>query len=180
MGAFLAIVSKISPFRIKRVPHVCIDCGQCTKACVMNIDVEHAEVVKSPECINCQECVKACPKEGALLAGFRTRKGISAYPLVTGILALVIFFGGIGIARLAGQYRLLPLPVSEQTVITDFEELKGYMTIREVSDLTGIPQEELRDTMGIPPEIPEDIPMKEIGDSVPGFDFHEAKDKLEE
>ncbi len=67
-GAWYALLSKISPNKIKRDTHNCINCGLCSKACSMDIDVAKLETVDSAECIGCHECVNACPVNGALSA----------------------------------------------------------------------------------------------------------------
>ncbi len=67
-GAWYALLSKISPNRVKRDTHSCINCGLCSKSCSMDIDVAKMEVVTSAECIGCHECVNACPVKGALSA----------------------------------------------------------------------------------------------------------------
>ena len=65
-GAWYGILSKISPNKVARHEENCINCGLCSKACPMDIDVANLSKVASAECIGCRECVNACPKEGAL------------------------------------------------------------------------------------------------------------------
>ena len=176
MGGFLGIISKISFFRIKRDKNLCIDCNLCTKSCAMKIDVAKVDTVSSLECINCQECVAVCPKEGALKNSFAGKGMIK--PLAVGALILALYGGGVGIAKLADVYNLLPGPVTEGTVITDTEGLKGYMTLSEIASLTGLSLEEVYKLMEIPENIPSDTTAKELGGLVSGFDFHSAKEKL--
>jgi len=183
MGAFLGIISKISPFKIQRDPDICINCNLCTKACMMNIDVAKAEMVNTAECINCQECTDACPREGALTNKFSFKK-INAdkksnlKPLQVGIIILLIYFGGIGISAVAGLYNLRPTPITAETVIADPDQLKGYMTISEVSSAMGLPLDEIYKRLEIPRDLSADTTMKEISQAVPGFDFHTARENL--
>ena len=178
MGGFLGIISKISPFKITRDADTCIDCNLCTKICPVNIDVAKIKNVTSAECINCQECTEICPKEGALTNTFSFNKKRKFKPLSVALAILIIYFGGIGIAAAAGLYKTLPGPIVPGTDITDVEELKGYMTLSDIASATGTPLTELYEKMEIPADIPDNIPMKEMSQHVPGFDFHEAKDKL--
>ena len=67
-GAWYALLSRISPNKVKRNIHSCVGCGLCSKACTMDIDVAKMETVTSAECIGCRECVNVCPVEGALTA----------------------------------------------------------------------------------------------------------------
>ena len=61
-GARMGLFSVLRIFGIKRNTGQCRQCGQCSKACPMNIDVAHADFVRHPNCIGCMNCVSACPK----------------------------------------------------------------------------------------------------------------------
>ena len=59
LGAFYALLNKVSLFGMKVDKHKCISCGKCAKACKMDVDV-----TKTPdhtECIRCGKCIRACP-----------------------------------------------------------------------------------------------------------------------
>ena len=59
LGAFYALLNKVSLFGMKVDRHKCISCGKCAKACKMDVDV-----TKEPdhtECIRCGMCIRACP-----------------------------------------------------------------------------------------------------------------------
>ena len=59
LGAFYALLNRVSLFQMKVDKDKCISCGKCARACKMDVDV-----TKSPnhtECIRCGMCVKACP-----------------------------------------------------------------------------------------------------------------------
>jgi len=178
MGGFLGLVSKISPFRITRDKDICIDCNLCTKACPVNIDVAKADSVTTAECINCQECTTICPKEGALTNRFLMFPKASIKPLIIGLSILAIYFGSIGIAKIVGVYSVLPGPVSIDTVITDVETLKGFMTLEEISTAMGLSLDEVYRRLEIPENVPTDTKAKELGNFIDGFDFHEGRDKL--
>ncbi|WP_319560131.1 4Fe-4S binding protein [Marispirochaeta sp.] len=180
MGGFLGIVSKVSPFKIKRVESVCISCDLCTKACSMNIDVAAADTITDAECINCQECVAACPKKGALENRFSFKRIFRVTPVKVGLIVLLIYFGGIGVSALAGWYTLLPAPITSETTVANVDELKGYMTLTEISTLTGMSLDEVYRRMDIPENVPSSTPVKELSSVVPGFEFHSARDKLKD
>ncbi len=178
MGEFLGLFSRISLTGIRRDKEKCIDCNLCTSACPMNIDVARIEKTGHSECINCQDCTSVCPSKGALENRFLNRFPIK--PLTTGLLILAVFSAGLGILRISGRDSFLPAPIDETTVIVEIENLKGYMTIAEISTVTGIPLDEVYRRMNIPENTPSATPMKEMGDYLPGFDFHEAREKLAE
>ena len=52
-GALLGLLSRLSPFKVRRNEEKCIHCHACTKHCPALIDVEKKEVVKSGECFGC-------------------------------------------------------------------------------------------------------------------------------
>ena len=59
LGAFYALLNRVSLFRMQVDTHKCVSCGACAKACKMDVDI-----TKNPnhaECIRCGMCMKACP-----------------------------------------------------------------------------------------------------------------------
>lgn len=64
-GARQGLWSVLRIFSIRRDKNKCGNCGQCTRACPMNIDVANTEFVRHPNCIGCMSCIAACRK-GAL------------------------------------------------------------------------------------------------------------------
>ena len=61
LGAFNGLFNSFSFISIKRDATTCTDCGRCTKACPVNIDVCAGATVRSVECMRCLKCVDACP-----------------------------------------------------------------------------------------------------------------------
>lgn len=95
-GAWYGILSKISPNKVRRNEELCIGCGQCTKACPMNIDVERVKKVTSAECIGCRECVNACPKKGALSAPVGS---VNVPASLVPVVAAAVFAGSVYLAK---------------------------------------------------------------------------------
>ena len=59
LGAFYALLNRVSLFQMQVDTHKCVSCGACAKACKMDVDI-----TKNPnhaECIRCGMCMKACP-----------------------------------------------------------------------------------------------------------------------
>ena len=59
LGAFYALMNRVSLFQMKVDKSKCVSCGKCARACKMDVDV-----TKTPnhgECIRCGMCVHACP-----------------------------------------------------------------------------------------------------------------------
>lgn len=174
MGALYGIIGKISPFKVSRDEHICIGCGKCNKVCPMNIDIQHAKEVKSAECINCQTCVLSCPKAGALSSkvGKKTVK-----PIVVIVLVMVLFFGAIFAFQAAGVYKLLPDQLKAGEIVS-YEEVKGYMTIKEAAEATKTELKKFYEKFEIPETVPSDTMMKNISQVAPGYEFDAVKEKI--
>jgi len=98
-GALLGLVSRMSPFKVRRDEKRCSHCHACTSHCPTLIDVESKQAVKSAECFGCLTCVSHCPSEGALDLSVRFGKKsgvVNSYlfPLILLLgFYLVIFLG---------------------------------------------------------------------------------------
>lgn len=174
MGALYGIIGKISPLKVVRNENTCINCGKCSKVCPMNIDVQHISEVKSAECINCQICVLSCPKAGVL----ENREGKKVVkPTVVIIVVLVVFFGSIFAFQATGVYKLMPDQLKAEDSI-GFDEVKGYMTIKEAADATKTDMKEFYKKFSIPDNVPSDTMMKDISKQVADYDLDKAKEIL--
>lgn len=61
LGAFYALMNKVSLLGIQVDDRRCISCGKCARVCKMDVDI-----TKTPdhtECIRCGKCIKECPAE---------------------------------------------------------------------------------------------------------------------
>jgi polyferredoxin len=103
-GGLLGALSWLSPLKLRRTASACIDCGRCAEVCPSFIPVDRLATVTSPECTACLECVVHCPQPDAL-ALTTPRWGRRAVPPpVFAALVVAVFFGGIGVAKLAGRW----------------------------------------------------------------------------
>jgi len=174
MGAVYGIVSKISPSKIVRNKDKCINCNLCSKSCPMNIDVATADSVTSTECISCQACVLSCPKSGAL----EYKTGKKALKTLTLIILVVGLFGaGVIISKTVGIFEVIPKQITAESQI-NVDDIKGYMTIKDVSIGTKIELKDVYKKLGIPETVPESTKLKEVSNFVEGFEVEAAKEKL--
>jgi Fe-S-cluster-containing hydrogenase component 2 len=171
MGAFYALIGKVSPFKVERNEEACIQCQRCTQHCPVNIAVSQGRKVTSAECLNCQTCVLNCPAPGAL--DLKTGKA-TIKPLVAFIFVLALFFGPIAVTDSLGIYKTKYERVKAGQSI-DVSEVRGFMTIREAAEATGTELRAFYQKFQIPQSVPDDTKMKEIGTKAPGYDFHKAK-----
>ncbi len=66
LGGLLSIFSKFSLIKLKRNTDSCIGCGQCVKACPMQIKVHEVKTVPEGSCVKCLECMDSCPIQETL------------------------------------------------------------------------------------------------------------------
>ncbi len=59
LGAFYALLNKVSLLGMKVDKNKCVSCGKCAKACKMDVDVTKS--ADHAECIRCGMCIRACP-----------------------------------------------------------------------------------------------------------------------
>jgi polyferredoxin len=104
-GALLGLLSRVSPFKVRRNEEKCVHCHACTKHCPTLIDVEKKEVVKSEECFGCLTCVSHCPAKGALdlTAGAGKRVRI-VQPWLFPVLLIALFYLVIGIGMATDKW----------------------------------------------------------------------------
>ena len=203
VGALYGAIGKVSPYAVRIDKEKCIRCGLCNKVCPMNVEVMNAkkEKITDLECINCNECVNVCPSRGALYTGFGKKKILR--PILATVLALALFFAPIVVATAAGAMQLLPnrflsnttedahletsneeeLPdegeEAEYTAINGYSpsDLKGSMTMQEVSEALQMPLNEVYLKLGLPEDYPADNTIKEAALSK-GVEFSEFKHAL--
>lgn len=183
MGAFLGLFSRFSFLGIKRDADACIDCGKCDKACPMNVSVSDADAVTSAECISCNECVNACPAQGALEVKADRR---SLSPLLVTALVVGFLAASIGVATATGNFRWTMPSLAEAIEASsassaegasgasgfDSSLVKGYMSMGEIAEASGVPREAFTQQFGVPDD-QLDEPMKDIKDAY-GFSPHDV------
>lgn len=174
MGAIYGIIGKISPHKIVRNNDKCINCALCSKNCPMNIDVAKWNNITSSECINCQLCVLSCPKEDCLETRQATKTLKPAFALT---LVIMIFFSGVILSKSVGIYNTLPEPIPASKTIS-IDEIRGYMTLKEVANGLKIDIKDLYIKLGISEDVPQETKFKEIRNFIPEFSDEKAKDIL--
>jgi len=82
IGALIDCTKKISLLKLKKNTAVCSGCGNCWRACSMDIKEVYLEKEKkhidTQNCIFCFKCIEACPKDKALSAAFMKKNIFSS------------------------------------------------------------------------------------------------------
>lgn len=171
VGAMYGIIGKISPTRIERDNRLCTHCKVCNKACPVNIPIEKLDKITSAECINCNECVAVCPKKGALQVKVAKKP---LQPVIMLAVVVGLFFGTLAIAQVTENFDVLPEQIKSGETIS-LSEIKGYYTIEETADATGLSLKEVYEKLQIPESVPKETKLKEISKTVSGFSLDVAK-----
>lgn len=177
LGALLAPISKLGFVRITRKETTCIHCHKCERVCPVDISVEAATQVTEAECLACGKCVMSCPVPKTLQfkSGSKTLSTVGF-----GLLALVIFFGAIGITKLTGIWRSQPESLTEITgagVALDPANLRGFMSLAEIEVTYGIPASSLLEQLGLPSDTPTSEPVNEVMKSA-GREVEEVREAI--
>lgn len=161
LGALLAPLQKLSPFKVRKAEEHCIHCHLCGESCPVRLDPESTDVTTSAECLACGRCVEACPREKALFFGTRTRVLSVA---AIGLLGVGLYLGGYGLARASNLWSTYAPPPAALLAEDPATAIFGWMTVEKVSETVGLPVEKVLEATGLPPDTPLDRPIKEITD----------------
>ena len=178
-GALLGLLSRVSFLNIRRDADACIDCGRCDNACMMNVEVATADVVRSSECISCNECVNVCPVPGALKV--TAPSGARAGALVATGAVVALMVGIVGATTLSGAFDWQMQSQAQAQGAGEGQgqgggqgegqggsgtdsAIKGWMSFADIAAMTGIPLEEFTAEWGVP-AADLDQPMKDIKDT---------------
>ena len=153
LGAALAIVGKAGLTKIERDASTCKECNLCSKKCHAHIDFLSVTTIRDSECNQCMDCVVDCPKPNVLTV--RGPKWRLSHPVYASILVVGIF-AVIGASQLAGKWQPKPEAVSftDRAGKLDPENIRGWMTLAEISQGYSMPLERLYRDAGIPSRVP--------------------------
>lgn len=72
--ALIHLLKPLTVLRLVKEPAACTGCGNCRRACPMDIEAVYRERtgadVQTDECLDCLKCAEACPSEAALGLNF--------------------------------------------------------------------------------------------------------------
>lgn len=160
LGAALAIIRKISPFKIVRNKATCIGCHKCDRTCPANLPVEQEEVTDSADCVSCLRCVSDCPNSS--LTAQVGKKKVSKK--LISIITIVAFAGLVGLAVASPYWQTKPesnLKTTTGAITT--ENIRGSNTLQYVIDQTGVPLEKFVHKLKLPKDVDTSLMLKEIG-----------------
>jgi NapH/MauN family ferredoxin-type protein len=175
LGAIMAVFSKIGLTKIKRDNNKCTNCKICDKTCPVNVKVSTVDTVKDSECINCNICLAKCPEKALSQKTFGKEISLTLYL----VLLVVLFFSVIGLSMAFGVWQ------SKQTTdLTDASgvllpaNIKGWMTLEEVSNETKIPLGAFYTGLNLPDNADQKMPLKDLAGAynLTDFDTQDVRD----
>jgi hypothetical protein len=94
-------------------------------------------------------------------------------------LVILALFGTIGIAQATGAWVSTGQELVEGKNLTA-DDVRGWMTIQEVADGLHLPVVTIYELAGVPEgsDVTPDTPLKQLEDSVPGFDVSALRDAI--
>jgi Pyruvate/2-oxoacid:ferredoxin oxidoreductase delta subunit len=152
LGAVIGIIGKLGLAKIVREDDGCKGCNICQKKCFAHIDFLSTRTISDAECNHCLDCVSFCPKPNVLAlrgAGWNLSTPVYASLLVAGL------FATIGVSQLSGKWRTKPEMVAftDKAGKPDAGQIRGWMSLEEVSAGYGIPLRELYQLSGLPEQV---------------------------
>lgn len=161
LGAVIGILGKLGITKIQRETDGCKGCNLCQKKCFAHVDFLSTTVIKDAECNHCLDCTVHCPKPNVLsLKGARWRFSHPVYAalLIAGLFAV------IGTSKLSGYWRTKPemVKLTNNAGKLDPEQIRGWMTLNDISSGYGIPLEKLYSEAKLPAHVSPDLRINEI------------------
>lgn len=148
LGAMFSGFNWLSRFKIQRDVDSCTGCGTCRRVCQMAIQVEKVHSVPETHCIKCLECIEACPETSLKL---EAPKFVPSPKFALPVVVLILFFGVIGVSMASGYWKTKAS--AEHTFkITAPDDIRGWMTLKDVSRIFQVPEEMIVTKFSIPKE----------------------------
>lgn len=163
-GGLQGIIQCVSPWKIRRDEQGCTGCRACSKACPMHIPLHRKGSLLDTRCNRCGLCIDACPRPGALTLSFGKSRALPLRNgLITGAVLLSLFVTPLLFARYTGMYDVSNGSALAEGRLTP-QEVKGTMTIAEVSKGFDIEPSMLREIVGLSEEVREETRLMDLED----------------
>ncbi len=160
LGAFLGIIKKISPFKIKRNKQSCISCGLCNQVCPANLNIKDADSINSADCTSCLNCVSDCPNSSLSANIF----GKTISKKTFGLIAVLSFFIPLSIILITPIWETkAPSNIVTVQGNVDAANIRGSNSLGNLVKETGVPLEIFVRELKLPRDIDTTSLLKDIG-----------------
>lgn len=90
------------------------------------------------------------------------------------VVVIVALLGSVGVAQLLGWW----LPSVDVNAMNSPDQIRGWMTLQQVSDQFHIPQEILYKKLAIPADVPPTTPLRDLEGKVPDFEVDTVRQRV--
>lgn len=94
------------------------------------------------------------------------------------LLVIASLFVSVVIAKAAGVWSISGKQLLDVQQLSSGDEVRGWMTFRQLSDGYGIPQETLYTLLGIPPDVPVETALKDMESVLPDFEVSVVREVI--
>jgi polyferredoxin len=102
-GAFLGLLSMLSPMKIRRDKNQCNGCARCTSHCPSHLQIHQKTTIHNPECIGCISCVEHCTENALAMSLPQLRKPLPLW--VFPVLVMGIYCAGVTFGMVSGNWQ---------------------------------------------------------------------------
>ncbi|MBI4907038.1 MAG: 4Fe-4S binding protein [Acidobacteria bacterium] len=161
LGAVIGLVGKLGLTKVTREDEGCKGCNVCRQKCFAHVEFLTRRQIRDVECNHCLECVANCPRPNVLsLKGWKWSFSHGSYAA----LLLLGFASMILVSKVSGHWRTKPEGVSFVNAAgqLDPDQIRGWMSPREISTGYGIPLEKLYDAARLPRNVDSNTRVNQI------------------
>jgi polyferredoxin len=154
-GLVVQALSKLSWIRMRWSKADCTACNICSKNCPMALDVPNPKL-NSTACNNCLQCLAVCPRPKALT--YTAKYAGNAFLAVLGV---AVFTIALITAQVMGWWN--------PQIGSDPASIKGWMTLKYISETYHIPLDEIKKELGLPKTTTATAELRSFENQVPNF-----------
>lgn len=159
LGAIMALGSMFSFSKIKRDKISCTNCKFCDTKCPMGLKTSNIDSMKNIDCIDCMGCVDSCPSSSLSTQIFGKKVNSRIFAI-----GLVLFIAlALGLSMLLGIWN----SSQTSTIVAangnfNPENVKGWMTLGDLSQATKISISCFSTNLGLPENIDPGVALRDI------------------
>ncbi len=93
-------------------------------------------------------------------------------------LVIASLFASVAVAQVAGGWSVSGKQLLDVQELSSGDDVRGWMTLQQLSDSFGIPQDTLYSLLGIPPDVSFETALKDMESILPGFEVSTVREAI--